>query len=125
SGVAASDPDIAQGAVAEVHQLVARVGAPSPGAQMSFQQAPTRRAMRLGRRNAHGTSPGWFASTRRRARPFCTGIVQAAGLPGRVAAHGSRAVTPIWPSCLGAPSGSGQRTDEIARVGGGSLECLV
>ena len=74
SGVAASDSDIAQGSVAEVHQLVARVGAPSPGAQMSFQQAPTRRAMRLGRRNAHGTSPSLFASTRRSTRPFCTGI---------------------------------------------------
>ena len=42
-----------------------------------------------------------------------------------MAAHGSRAVTPIWPLCLAAPSGGGQRTDEIARVGGGSLECLV
>ena len=56
---------------------------------------------------------------------FAPEFVQAAGLPGRVAAHGSRAVTPLWPLCLGALSGSGQRTDEIARVGGGSLECLV
>jgi hypothetical protein len=74
----------------------------------------------MGRQNSHGTSPSLFASTRRSTRPFCAGVVQAARLPGWQ--HRGNAE---WPLRLAVPSGSGQRADEIARVGGGSLECLV
>jgi hypothetical protein len=94
SGIAASDADIAQGSVAEVHQLVPRMGATSPLAKMSFQLAPTRRAMRTEHRNAHGTSPILFTLTRCAAPGrFALVLSNPARLRRELVARASRAIT--------------------------------